>query len=372
VDIGDNEGLAVGGLVVRNDVRSDLDSMLSKATVNAGGTVTVQGVEDSSIHAIIDSEVTANGGTAFGEDTSLAVNAVIATNLVLSTTNALIEDSSVTTTNSGDVVVNAENTALINARTLASTSAGATAGTGTLAFNTVGWAAQNLLFNTVDALLGSSAIGTEQPVTASAVIEDSTITADGNVEVTATSEATIKALLSNESTAKSEAIRGGSTLAVGVAISSNLVSSDAEAIVRSTTATPISVASGGTTTVHASDTAKIDAKSKLAAIATTAQDVGLGLLMQGLIDNHGINFTDRSGTRAISSGDFVYVDAADFSSNEVPDEVVKGQRVKLEFDTAGFSAGDVLEFISSTSLTDGVDLEDQNYADTSKWRNVKG
>ncbi|MFO1001307.1 MAG: hypothetical protein U0936_13260, partial [Planctomycetaceae bacterium] len=212
LDIGDNEGLGVGVLVVRNDVRSDVDSKLSKATVNAGGDVTVQAIEDSSVHALIDSEVTANGSSAFGEDTSLAVNAVIATNLVLSTTDALIEDSSVTTTASGggDVIVNAENTALINARTLASTSAGNSSGTGTLAFNTVGWAAQNLLFNTVDTLLGSSAIGSEQPVKASAIIEDSTINADGDVSVTATSEATVKALLSNESTSKAAAIRGGS------------------------------------------------------------------------------------------------------------------------------------------------------------------
>ncbi|MCX7396820.1 MAG: hypothetical protein NT138_03985, partial [Planctomycetales bacterium] len=374
LDVGDNEGLGVGALVVRNDVRSDVDSKLSKATVNAGGNVTVQAIEDSSVHALIDSEVTANGGSAFGEDTSLAVNAVIATNLVLSTTDALIEDSSVTTTanGGGDVIVNAENTALINARTLASTSAGNTSGTGTLAFNTVGWAAQNLLFNTVDTLLGKNAIGSEQPVKASAIIEDSTINADGEVSVTATSEATVKALLSNESTSKSAAIRGGSALAVGVAISSNLVSSDAEAYVRSTTATPISVTSGGTMTVHASDTAKIDAKSKLAAIASTSQDLGIGLLMQGLVDNHGIDFTDRSGTRTVANGSYVYVDDADYSSNEVPDEVTKGQRVRLEFDTNGFKAGDVLEYISSTDLTDGVDLDEQTYSDAAKWRKIKG
>ncbi|MBL8812160.1 MAG: hypothetical protein JNM43_18495, partial [Planctomycetaceae bacterium] len=147
---------------------------------------------------------------------------------------------------------------------------------------------------------------------------------------------------------------------------------DAEASIGSTDTTKRTVNADGDLTVHASDTAAINAKSKLAAIATTAQDVGLGLLMQALIDNHGIDFTDRSGTQTVANGKYVYIDDADYSSDEYVDEVTKGQRVRLDYDKNGFSAGDVLEYISNTGLSDGVDLDTQDYSDSAKWRKVKG
>src|SRR5690606_5398317 len=55
----------------------------------------------------------------------------------------------------GDVTVSATNAARVDARLYAS---GASAGTDlgiTLAFNSVGWESQNVLFNTVDAILGA-------------------------------------------------------------------------------------------------------------------------------------------------------------------------------------------------------------------------
>ncbi len=49
-----------------------------------------------------------------------------------------------------------------------------------------------------------------------------------------------------------------------------------------------------------------------------------------------------------------------------------GDRIKLDFDTNGFSAGEVVEYIAATSLTGGVDLADTNFADAAKWKRVTG
>ena len=74
--------------------------------------------------------------------------------------------------------VDAENTSQMDAKTLSATSSGETAVGVVLAFNTIGWQAQNVLFNTLDALVGSS-IGTEQPAQAKAYIQDTPLTSGG-------------------------------------------------------------------------------------------------------------------------------------------------------------------------------------------------
>ena len=55
---------------------------------------------------------------------------------------------------------------------------------------------ENLLFNTIDALVGSS-IGTEQPAQVKAYIVDSTINASGALSLSAQSDAQLKAGVAN-------------------------------------------------------------------------------------------------------------------------------------------------------------------------------
>ncbi|MCA9056880.1 MAG: hypothetical protein KDA85_00215, partial [Planctomycetaceae bacterium] len=261
VDIVDSEGAAVGALVVRNDVRVHADSAIQNTGVTAGSDVTVRVLENATIQALTDVEATAVGSTAFGEDSSLAVNAVAATNLVLSDANALISDSTVTTTGSGDVMVDADNTAFINARNLSNVKSGNASMNGTLAINTIGWEAQDLFSQGIDTLLGSGVLGDESPMHVSAIIEDTNVTAAGDLAVTADNRAKITSIISNETSAKNGAIQGGSALSVGVSLSSNLVSSQAEALIRSTTVTPLTVSSGGTFTVASSDQASVNSKT---------------------------------------------------------------------------------------------------------------
>src|SRR5204862_392797 len=67
-----------------------------------------------------------------------------------------------------------------------------------IALNTVGWAADNVLFALLDALLGSSYLTNERPVTASAYLLDSTVDVAGDLSVVAESAASIVADLGNE------------------------------------------------------------------------------------------------------------------------------------------------------------------------------
>ena len=93
------------------------------------------------------------------------------TNIVLAQATAFIADGS-SVNAAGNVMVAASNAAQLDA-TASSVVEGKKQTVGfILAFNTVGWKAQNVLFNTVDALIGSpevaDAFGNEQAARAEA------------------------------------------------------------------------------------------------------------------------------------------------------------------------------------------------------------
>ncbi|KPA17012.1 hypothetical protein MHK_002770, partial [Candidatus Magnetomorum sp. HK-1] len=138
-----SDSQAFGGIVVRNDVRSEVLSYINNAKISTTGNVSLTAEESASITANDSSTVTSSGGSAFGSGKSMAVNGLIATNLVLSKSNAYITNSDVTTTEDGDLILDAKNTSAINATIVSSTSSGDKAIGVTLAFNTIGWEAQN-------------------------------------------------------------------------------------------------------------------------------------------------------------------------------------------------------------------------------------
>ena len=91
-----------------------------------------------------------------GSGKVLGFNGQIATNVVLGKAKALIDASTLTITNGGDLSVTAKNDARVDAR-LYSSGVSSQNGMGvSIAFNSVGWAPQNLLFNTLDTLLGAT------------------------------------------------------------------------------------------------------------------------------------------------------------------------------------------------------------------------
>ena len=372
VNISNSEAMAVGMLVVRNDVRSGADAQLSDAKARAGA-LTVSALEKSTLRAVNDSEAVAEGGDGLiGSGSVLAINGVVASNIVQTRASAQAARSTLLTTE-GDIVVSADNRSFIDARNLSNVISGDEGVSATLAFNSIGWAAQNILFQTIDALIGTD-IGDENPARVEAYITDSEVSSARDVRVTANNSAVLRALVSNETESSDQAVTGASSLAVGAVVTGNMVSASTDAAIRTSEgmASPGQAQALGDVVVDAREQASIRADVKLSAISTSASDGGLSLVT-GFMSKRlgGLDYTDRSGVRTLSMGDQVRVASATLGSNDTVGTLSTGQRVTVEFDGLGAVEGDVFEYIGAETRK-AVDLAAEDWSDASRWRKVQG
>ncbi|HEY3483844.1 MAG TPA: hypothetical protein VGK49_00615, partial [Ilumatobacteraceae bacterium] len=347
INITESDATAVGWIVVYNDVRTDVDALVSDATVTAGS-VSVQALVTAFIRSTADVSGVSSGGNSLDNGgTSLALGFVIATNVILSSALAKIVDSWITTT-SGGVVVHAANISQIDAQALNSIeSAGEGAGV-TLAFNSIGWESQNILFNAIDTILGdpliANAFGNQQPADSTALLSNSRVDSSGDVDVSAVNEAIINAEVRNTATTTVVVITGSTSLAVGVAIASNLVNSKAVAGIEYDAPPPPSVfnhgdraqvapgkiyeytgddprgppadyaadpdfvlvsavTAAGSVRVHAEDAAGIESIVEVKALSTAQSTAGLDLVADLLTAAQSdYNFTNYSGVQSVTTG----------------------------------------------------------------------
>ena len=178
-----SDSIGGGGLVVLNDVRATSRRTSSNSTVEAAQPRRAR-YEQAFVRALADATVSSSGGSSWnGEGKSLAVNAVIATNRVLSRRARVRRRRARSTTTVGDLTVDAQNASQIDATTLAATSTGTRSVGILLAFNTVGWNPSNLLFAAIDALLGdpliSEAFHGENPAETLAYVKGTPLTLAG-------------------------------------------------------------------------------------------------------------------------------------------------------------------------------------------------
>ncbi|KAF0119389.1 MAG: parallel beta-helix repeat-containing protein [Rhodospirillaceae bacterium] len=206
----------------------------------------------------------------------------------------------------------AANTSDIDATLDSSTSTGDKVVGVTLAFNTLGWEAQNVLFGAIDALLGTN-IGDEQPASVTASITESTLEVTGDLTVRAESAAQLNATASNAAISAASALYGASGAATSGLLTSNMVSSTAKAFIKDATGT---VRAGGTLTVAATDTAGIYANIKLVSSSTTTNDGGVGVFNKSMRNLAGVvlaDFMSGDGEQTIAFGDRVQV-ASDYEN----------------------------------------------------------
>ncbi len=245
----------------------------------------------------------------------IAVNGTIATNLILGNSSAFVTGSQITTGDTtpddlnkvGNVNVIAQNTSNIDSTVQNTTKSGDTAVGITLAFNTVGWESQNVLFNAVDALLGTQ-IGTAQPDEVLAYVEDTDVNAFRNVTIQAQSQGSIAATTGNEATSAASALYGATGLSTSGVLASNMVNSDAKAYINYTTATTKKVVANGKLTVDAEDTASVNANTHMIASSTTTNDGGASILnnlTSALLNDY--QYTTKSGTQTLNPGDEVRI-----------------------------------------------------------------
>ncbi|ETR68439.1 MAG: hypothetical protein OMM_10525, partial [Candidatus Magnetoglobus multicellularis str. Araruama] len=349
-NVSDSDSTAVGGIVVRNDVRSTVESFVDHATVSAAS-MTIAANETATIQATADSVVKSSGGSAYGSGTSLAVNGIIATNLILSKSNAYITNSDITTT--ADLTLDAQNTSTINAMNKSVTTTGDTGVGVTLAFNTIGWEAQNILFQAIDAIIGTD-IADEQPAEVKAYIEDTSLNITGILSLNAESKATLNASVSNDATSAASALINASGMAVSGIVSSNMVSSLADAYINYIG--DQGTVHAGSITINAKDDAAISATTNMKAISSTTNDGGASLLGD-LVDafTSEFNYSSKSGTQTVKVDDIVRV-ASDHTAGGVTKGIYtyKGTEDAIDLGTEDFSDRDTWERITRTNASDTI------------------
>ncbi|MCP4890640.1 MAG: hypothetical protein GY904_29090, partial [Planctomycetaceae bacterium] len=351
-----SDSVAIGGMVVRNDVRSDVDAFMDNTDLSAGGSVSVDANANAKIAATLLSVVSSSGGSAFGTGTSLAVNGTIATNVVQSSAVAKITNSEVgdsTTSIGGNVTVTADNTSGIDATALTATETGDTAVGVVLAFNTIGWESQNALFNTVDGLLGNANIGSEDPAEVIAAVENSTVDATGDLTVAADNQAKLNATVSNAPSSAASALFLAGGMSASAALSSNKVSTDTRAYVSAQSVVMV----GGNVVVDADDQAGIYANSKIVSDSAVTNDGGASVIQETL-------------------NDFLN---ADHTSDETSVFLQFGDRVRLadSYEESLGNPGSVYEYLGitdfnpTTSLPNTTtDLSGVDYSNLGYWKEV--
>ena len=207
------------------------------------------------------------------------------------------------TDSGGSVTVDAEDDSSINATATTSVKGSKQVIGFVVAFNTVGWQAQDLLSSTVDALIGDPALanvfGGEQPASVTAYVEDSTITASGAVSVTAQSAAGINAAVSDKSTSKATnnfaigAKYGTNGMSAGALLASNKVASSANAYIDTATGTTTVTASGGVT-VSAADKNSITSDTTVLVFSATTNDLSALQQLAGTLAPTSYNYTTAS------------------------------------------------------------------------------
>ena len=98
-----------------------------------------------------------------------------------------------------------------------------------LAFNSIGWPSQNVLFNIIDTVLGdsllASALGSTAPAETFAWISGTDVTAGGDLSIEAYGEEQVNATISNAAESAATALYGANGMAIGGIIASNKISS---------------------------------------------------------------------------------------------------------------------------------------------------
>jgi len=254
---GTGVAVAIGVAVAHNGISNDISSFITSAensVSTTSGAITISAKESSSISTVTTA---ASVSIAIG-GTGVAVSGAgaAATNSIQTRTNAYVEDSVLSTTGiAGDVIIEATDSSIIDATVAAVAVAVAGGGTGVgvsigaaLASNMIGY----------DLLLGFIPIKDAAQVRA--YVENATITATGDVKLTAMADEAITSRILSGSVAIAA---GGVGVGVGGSgvIAVNLIATDINAYISGS-----SNVTGKSVILNADDTSRIMAYAGAAAI----------------------------------------------------------------------------------------------------------
>lgn len=248
---------------------------LIEATLSGEVVAEAAPADAAAADAASESGADAAAGEGGAGGTSVAANGLIATNMILIDANATLRDSFASV--GGSLGVESQDSATITAENTASTSSSGVAAGVVLAFNTVGWQAQNIFSAAIDTLIGTDGLGEVQSATSSAEISNTMLEVGEDLSLTAVSVPEINASIENT-------VNSTGGAAVGLVLASNLVSANANALLTPKSSTgaeqipDIVFSVGGNVLAKSSDTASIVARIGAAVGSEGAAAMGAQLV----------------------------------------------------------------------------------------------
>ena len=346
---------AVGGMLVINNVVSDTQAFVRNANISAGS-VAVSAIDNAVITAVNDSTVVAQAST-LGSGPGVAVNGIIATNLVQNAAHAIVASSTLAAGDTADTAITifAENNATLNATNQAQTSGGGKAAGVVLAFNSIGYKASNFLFNAVDALLGNNLLtdvfGNSPMTHVTAESYNSTLTAaNGGIAVTATLSAQINALTTNQTSSIAAALENASSTAIGLILATNKINETATALVQGGSANAggaLKIAGNNSAQITAQDTQVVS--STLQSIPTIPETNNLLTTYANQI-RQGYQYTTKSGTQSVTPGAVIYDATADkyYIYLGTPRKAISGKPQEIDLGTVNFTISTLADALNIT------------------------
>jgi hypothetical protein len=294
---GTGVAVAMGISIAYNDISNDVSAYIAEANNSVSTDTEAISITAEESAEIFSVTTAASLSVAFG-GTGVAVSGAgaAAVNTITNRTKAFVENSilstlstPLTTDTAGDVIISATNTSTIDATVAAVAASVAAGGTGVgvaigaaFAGNTIGY----------DPLLGNAQVR--------AYVEDSTITAAGDVLLTAEAEETITSRVFAGAVAIAA---GGVGVGVGGSgvVAINMMATDINAFITSSSVT------GNSVVLTADDTSEIMAYGGAAAITGgfggTGVAVSIGVaLAHNMIDNTVAAFVDENSTVTSTGG----------------------------------------------------------------------
>ena len=352
----ESDSKAVGGVIVLNDVRGEVVSFIDDTTIVAtGGGVSLTATEEAIIVATNNSVATADGGSFFVKGgTTVAANVMIATNSVLSSANAYITDSTLGSEIvpiGGDVVIDADNTSIISASTVAETTAegaGDSQALGiTLAFNRMG--VKSTLVDIISAIpIFDTSFAADEPTEVLAYISNSDVFTSGGVSITADLDAIIDSTVSNAVIASSVSLNDNTAVTAAPLVALNSMETRVEAFIDGQSTV---LATGGDIIITARDLSSIDADVLAASVSIALGKAGeltfaLGAsIAQNEIQNDMQAFIRDSVVDATAGNLLISADEdATIESSTVAAAIALSVTVKVDPESVTFSGGGAFAF----------------------------
>ncbi|MBD2520359.1 hypothetical protein H6G93_36565, partial [Nostoc sp. FACHB-973] len=209
--------LSIGVSIANNDIGNTVQAYIDNATVSSAGGINITAIATDTIDALgIGGSASGSVGTSSGAALNLSGAGAGVTNSIDNTITATIQNgSNVSTSNNSDISL----TATDNSDIISDAGGIAIA----LAFGSSSFNAS------VGASVGTNKIGKEEGHFIKAYIDNSTVTADGNLSISATSTATIDALAFSGSAAGSGGSGAGLNFTGTAAISNNDIAATIQA-----------------------------------------------------------------------------------------------------------------------------------------------